>query len=98
MSVAAKICGISSEEAVAAATAGGAAYVGELLKEALEAGGRDDLEDPARLVARVPKRVPLIARLEHEVARSGLDDVVAQQRAHTTLEDKAVLVLAGVQV
>src|SRR5581483_7821340 len=71
-----------------------ATQVDELLEEALEPGRRDDLEDPARLVARVPERVPLVARLEHQVARPGLDDVVAQQRAHAPLEDEAVLVLA----
>ena len=60
--------------------------------------GRDDLEDPARLVARVPERVPLVARLEDEVARAGLDDVVAEQGTHPSLEDEAVLVLARVQV
>ena len=70
----------------------------ELAEELLEPGRRDDLEDPAGLVARVPERVPLVARLEDEVARAGLDDVVAQQRAHAPLEHVAVLVLAGVQV
>ena len=75
-----------------------AAQVVQLTEEALEAGRRDDLEDPARLVARVPERVPLVARLEDEVARPRLDDVVAEQRAHAALEHEAVLVLARVQV
>src|SRR5204862_7895226 len=57
-----------------------------------------DLEDPARLVARVPERVPLVARLVDEVTGPRLDDVVAEQRAHAPLEDVAVLVLARVQV
>src|SRR5205823_1735037 len=39
---------------------GHAAHVHELCEEQLEAGRRDDLEDPARLVARVPERVPLV--------------------------------------
>src|SRR5919109_4741023 len=74
------------------------AHVRELPEEALEPRRRDDLEDPARLVARVPERVPLVARLEDEIARPGLDDLVAEQRAHPPLEDEAVLVLAGVQM
>src|ERR687896_314427 len=45
-----------------------------------------------------PERVPLVARLEAQVARPRLDDVVAQQCAHAPLEDEAVLVLARVQV
>jgi len=64
----------------------------------LEARGGDDLEDPARLVARVPERVPLVARLVDQVARAGLDDLVAEQRAHAALQDVAVLVLARVEV
>src|SRR4051812_19831414 len=44
-------------------------HVDELLEEALETGRRDDLEDPAGLVARVPERVPLVARLEDQVTR-----------------------------
>ena len=42
--------------------------------------------------------MPLVARLEDQVAGPGLDDVVAQQRTHAPLEHVAVLVLAGVQV
>ena len=52
----------------------------ELVEEVLEAARGDDLEDRARLVARVPERVPLVARLVHEVAGVGVDDVVAEQR------------------
>src|SRR4051794_33449551 len=40
-----------------------ATHVDELLEEALEAGRRDDLQDPCRLVGRVPERVPLVAWL-----------------------------------
>src|SRR5436190_18223251 len=61
------------------------AHSGQLREEALEAGGRDDLEDPARLVAGVPEGVPLAARLEHEVARPCLGNLVAQQRTHPPL-------------
>ena len=70
----------------------------ELVEEVLEAARRDDLEDPAGLVAGVPERVPLVARLEHEVADLGVDDLVAEQRAHPPLEHEAVLVLARVLV
>jgi hypothetical protein len=42
--------------------------------------------------------VPLVARLVHKVARPGLDDVVAEERAHPALENEAVLVLAVVPV
>src|SRR5581483_1157701 len=76
----------------------GPAEIGELAEELLEAGRRDDLEDPAGLVTRVPERVPLVPRLEDEIARARLDDVVAEQRAHPALEDEAVLVLARVQM
>jgi hypothetical protein len=58
----------------------------------------DDLEDPARLVAGVPERMPLVARLVDEVAGLGVDDVVAEQRAHPALEHVGVLVLAAVAV
>src|SRR4051794_2505473 len=45
----------------------------QLGEELLEAGGRDDLEDPRGLVAGVPERVPLPAGLVDQVARTGLD-------------------------
>src|SRR5207253_967494 len=74
------------------------AQVDELVEEPLESGRRDDLEDPGRLVGRVPERVPLVARLEDEIARPRLDDLVAEQRAHPSLDHEAVFVLAGVEV
>ena len=49
-------------------------------------------------IAGVPERVPLTARLVDQVARSRLDDLVPEQRAHPALEDEAVLVLAVVSV
>src|SRR5215218_494594 len=61
----------------------------ELGEELLEAGRGDELEDPRRLVAGVPERVPLAARLVDQVARARLHDVVAEQRAHAALEDEA---------
>jgi hypothetical protein len=42
--------------------------------------------------------VPLVARLVDQVAGTGLDDVVAEERAHAALEHEAVLVLAVVAV
>src|SRR4051794_9982954 len=63
----------------------------ELVEELLEAPRRDDLEDATRLVARVPEGVPLLPRLEHEVAHLGVDDIIAEQRAHASLDDVAVL-------
>ena len=69
-----------------------------LAEEVLEAGRRDDLQDPARLVAGVPERVPLIARLERELTCVGVDHLIAQQRSHPALEHEAVLVDAVVAV
>src|ERR671916_2802136 len=53
----------------------------ELVEEVLESGRRDDLQEPAGRVTSVPERVPLVSRLEHEVARLGVHHVVAQLRA-----------------
>src|SRR6185312_3212464 len=75
-----------------------AAQLDELGEEALEARRRDDLEDPARLVARVPEGVPLAAGLEDEVAGPGLEDLVAEEGAHAAFDHVAVLVLAVVPV
>src|SRR4051794_22543035 len=58
----------------------------ELVEEALEARRGDDLEDPRGLVAGVPERVPLVARLEDEVARLAEDDLVAELRADPPLQ------------
>ena len=67
-------------------------------KNSLEARRRDDLEDPRGLVAGVPERVPLVARLEDEVAGLGDHHLVAEQRAHAAPRARAVLVLARVAV
>jgi hypothetical protein len=64
----------------------------------LEAARSDDLENPARTVAGVPERVPLIARLERQISGVGVDHVVAEQRAHPPFEHEAVFVLAAVLV
>src|SRR4030095_10411648 len=59
--------------------------VAQLTEEVLEAGRRDDLQDAARRVAGIPERVPLLARLVDEIPRLRVDDVVAEQRAHSPL-------------
>src|SRR5690242_14253421 len=75
-----------------------AAQRGEFAEVPFEASRRDDLEDPARDITGVPERVPLVARLEDELTRPSLDDFVAQERAHASLEYEAVFVLARVTV
>src|SRR3712207_7155172 len=44
----------------------------------LEAGRRDDLQDPRRRIGRIPERVPDIPRLEHRVPRLPDHDAVVQ--------------------
>src|SRR5438552_3994170 len=70
----------------------------ELGEEALESPWRDDLEDPRRLVARVPERVPLVARLEDQIAWAADDDLIAEEGPAPPFEDIAVLVLSAVAV
>src|SRR3954454_12532668 len=72
--------------------------ISELVEEVLETSRSDDLEDPRRLVAVVPECVPLLARLEDEVSRLGVNHVIPQDRSHPAIDDVAVLVLAGVLV
>ena len=55
-----------------------ARQLAHLAEHVLEPARGDDLEDPARLVAGVPERVPLVAGLEDEVAGLGVDLVVAE--------------------
>src|SRR6266702_115667 len=54
--------------------------------------------DPGGFVAGVPEGVPLVARLEDQVARPADQYLVAEQRADASFQDVAVLVLAGVPV
>src|SRR5947209_6669588 len=75
-----------------------ARQLAHLVEIALEAGRRDDLEQSRRAVAGIPERVPLGARLEDQVARLAVDDLVAEQGADAALEHEAVLVLAAVAV
>src|SRR5215207_5342755 len=71
----------------------GADELADLREVLLEAGGRDQLAEPSGLVTGVPEGMPLAARLEDEVAWVREDDLVAELRAHPSLEDVAVLVL-----
>ena len=70
-----------------------AAGLAELTEQLLDAAGRDDLQQPQRLVAGVPERVPLPARLEERSPGAGDDLLAAQERAEPAVEDVAVLVL-----
>lgn len=71
---------------------------GQLVEEPLESSRGDDLEDPARSVVGIPEGVPLPARFEGQLAGLRIDHLVAEQRAHPSLEHEAVLVLPGVAV
>ena len=50
---------------------------GKIAEILLETGRRNDLKHPARRIGRVPKGVPLVARLEDEFARPSLDNLIA---------------------
>src|ERR1035437_10125053 len=75
-----------------------AAEVDKLAEESLEAGGRDDLQKPRREIAGVPEGVPLVARLEDQIAWACGHDFVAQQRPDASLHYVAVFVLVCVAV
>jgi hypothetical protein len=47
------------------------------LAKGLESSRRDHLEDAARLISRIPQRLPISTRLEHPRARGGEHDLVA---------------------
>src|SRR3954462_6997028 len=64
----------------------------------LEPFGGDDLKDPARLVAGVPKAVPLVAGFEDEIPLLRVHDLISELRSHTPFKDVAVLVLVCVPV
>ena len=55
---------------------GDAAQVDQLGEEALETSRRDDFENPARLIPGVPEGVPFAARLEDQVAGTGLQNLI----------------------
>src|SRR4030095_1778643 len=75
---------------------GDASQRDEFGEELFEAGRGDDLDDSCGLVAGIPERVPLVARLEDQVTGSAEHHVVAKQRADASLDDVAVLVLTRV--
>jgi hypothetical protein len=64
----------------------------------LEAGRRDDLEQPGRRVRAVPERVRDPARLDDEVARARVAHLVADLHADLALDHVGVLVLVAVDV
>src|SRR5947209_13263386 len=64
----------------------------------LEARRGDDLEDPRRLLTRVPEGVPLTSGLEDEITRLTNHDLIAQQSTDLPLQYVTVLVLARVAV
>src|ERR1700674_1043276 len=68
------------------------------VEELLKTCRRDDLEDACGPIPCIPKRVPLATRLEDQVANLAIYALAAKVSAHSTLEDKAVLVLAAVPV
>ena len=57
----------------------------------LEPSGRDHLENAGGCVAVVPERVPLLARLEDQVACLSVHDLVTEKRAHASLEELALI-------
>src|SRR5579883_2718268 len=71
---------------------------GEFAKVVLKSARRDDLENPRRRIAGVPKRVPLVAGLENEIAHLPDDDGFAKHRADAAFEHEAVLVLSMMAV
>src|SRR6267154_4998679 len=64
-----------------------------ILEVMFESRQRDDLEDATNGIAGIPERMPLVAWLEHQIARSCVHNLVVQARAKPALENKAVLVL-----
>ena len=77
---------------------GDTAHVRKLAEEALKASWSNDLEDAGRFVTGVPECMPLVARLEHKIARLGKYHVVAKQCAETPSKHVAVLVLSRMAV
>ena len=65
----------------------------EVGEEALKPTWRDDLKHAAGVAIRIPEGVPLAARLRHQLADFGIDDLVTQLSSQTSLEHVAVLVL-----
>src|SRR3712207_8823871 len=53
-----------------------------------EAGWRDDLQQSAGFVARIPEGVPDAARLEHQVPGPGLERLIAELHSETTRSEE----------
>src|SRR6476620_11335909 len=64
----------------------------------LEAGGRNYLQNSRWLLTGIPERMPLIARLENQVADVAVDDFVAEQCTDATFEYVTVLILTRMTV
>ncbi len=65
---------------------------GDVREEVFEPTGRDDLQDSAWRVTRIPERMPLVAGLEHEITSFGMDDIIAELCSQTAFQDVAVLI------
>src|ERR687898_783685 len=64
----------------------------------LESSRGDDLKDPQRPVAGVPKGVPLVTGFEDEIPLLRIHDLISELRSHAPFKDVAVLVLVSVTV
>ena len=68
--------------------------VAETTEKIFETGRRNDLDDFARRIPRVPERMPLLPRLEHPRSRTSGHDVVSQQAAHRAGQHIRIFILA----
>src|SRR3712207_3451604 len=64
----------------------------------LEPSRGNDLKDPARLLAGVPKSMPLVTGFEDEIPFLRVHNLIAELRPHASLEDVAILILVCVPV
>lgn len=65
----------------------------ERTEERLQTSGRDEFENSSRFIASVPEGVPLTARFEDEIPRTGFDLLIAQDGANPAMHDVGELVL-----
>ena len=72
-----------------------AAQCYELSEVLLKPCRRDDLQNPRRLIAGVPERMPLVARLENEISGTALNHRFSEQRANAPFEHVAVLIFTS---
>ena len=92
------LCGDCAELDRIRGAGGSFEEVDHLLEVPFEPRGRDHFEDASRLVACVPERMPLTPRLEDQVARLAVDDLVPEKRIEPALDNEAVLHHAAVPV